>query len=361
MRKLKLTIMKFHIKVRVIPGLFLTLASLSVFTSCNKELPDPVPIVTPPPTGQSIGNLISNDTSYSILLAAVKKAGVINLLNDSTAVLTVFAPDNNAFRLSGISSAAIINALPAPQVAAIVNYHIIGGVELPTDEISTAFPNVQMPTSLVLQAPFFRMRVFPSLRGPMAFANNIPLVATDKQMSNGIIHNPMFILSPPSQTLKQIAVADTSLTFFLAAIARADSGQTGLGKFDSLLNYPPVNFTVFAPTNQAMKNLLVAYGLPPVTAAFNFIPVQTMRGIAAYHLLGTRAFAVNVPAVPTQIPTLLQVSPASPAVPVIAQYDGAASFTVKGLANASAANVIKFDTHAINGTLQKIDQVLLPQ
>ena len=361
MRKLKLTIMKFNIKWHVIPGLFLTLAGFSVFTSCNKELPDPVPIVPPAPTGQSIGNLISTDTSYSILKAAVTKAGLINSLSDSTAVFTVFAPDNDAFRRSGISSAAIINALPAAQVAAIASYHIIGGVELPTDEISTAFPNMQMPTSLVLQAPFFRMSVFPSVRTGAAFANNIPLVATDKQMSNGIIHNPYYILSPPSHTLKQIAVADTSLSYFLAAVARADSGQVGLGKFDSLLNYPPVNFTVFAPTNQAFMNALTFLGLPPSPVAFNYIPVQQMRGIIAYHLLGVRAFSVNVPATPTDIPTLLQVTPTTPPLTVKAQFNGV-SFTVLGLGNFGIpSNVIKADTHAINGTLQKIDQVLFPQ
>ncbi len=353
--------MKINITRRIIQMGALIFSAATMITSCNKELPDAVPIVVPPPTGQSIGNLISTDTSYSILKAALTKAGLLNGLLDSTALYTVFAPNNDAFRLSGIPSAAVINALPTAQVAAIASYHIIGGQAFTTSLIPTSFPNLQLPTGLVLQAPLFRMSIFPSKRGSAAWANNIPLIATDKQMSNGIIHNPVALISPPSLTIKQIATADTTLSYFLAAVARADSGQTGLGRFDSLLNYPPVNFTVFAPTNQAFRNALVFLGLPPSPAAFNFVPVSTARGIVAYHFMGTRAFSVNFPATPTDLPTLLQLSPTSPPLTVKAQFTGL-SFTVLGNGNFGfPSNVVQADIHAINGTVQKIDQVLLPQ
>ena len=47
-------------------------------------------------------------------------------------------------------------------------------------------------------------------------------------------------------------------------------------------------------------------------------------------------------------------------VPVIVTYTGA-SFTVKGLANATPSNVTSRDRHAINGVVHVIDQALRPQ
>jgi uncharacterized surface protein with fasciclin (FAS1) repeats len=106
--------------------------------------------------------------------------------------------------------------------------------------------------------------------------------------------------------------------------------------------------------------LLPLLGLPPSTAAFNFIPVQQVRGIVAYHIWGTRAFAANLPTTATDIPTLLQVAPGTPPLTVKVQNTGVA-ITLKGNGNPVNANVIAADRHAVNGVLNKINMVLLPQ
>jgi uncharacterized surface protein with fasciclin (FAS1) repeats len=342
------------------------LACSLLLAACNKDLPKPEPIPLPDTAGQSIGELVSTDTNYSFFKAALTKAGMINSLSDKTAVYTVFAPNNNAFR--GLLTAlglppfeATIDALPAATVAGIVSYHVIGGQQLTSAVIPTTFPNVQEPTSLVLQAPFFRMSVFPSKRSTQLFANFIPVTAPDIAVANGVMHGLPGVLVPPDKVIAQIAAADTSLSFFLTAVARADSGQTAdLSKFSYLLAYPPTNFTVFAPTNNAFRALLAAYGLPPISAAINFLPVQTVRGIVAYHLLGVRAFSVNMPPTETPVPTLLKIDPL-PAFTVAVQNTGT-GVTVLGNGNGGfPANVEAANIHAINGVIHKIDMVLLPQ
>jgi hypothetical protein len=68
--------------------------------------------------------------------------------------------------------------------------------------------------------------------------------------------------------------------------------------------------------------------------------VQQVRGIVAYHIWGTRAFAANLPTTATDIPTLLQVAPGTPPLTVKVQNTGAA-ITLKGNGNPVNANVIR--------------------
>jgi uncharacterized surface protein with fasciclin (FAS1) repeats len=187
------------------------------------------------------------------------------------------------------------------------------------------------------------------------------------------------------------------------------------------------NLTIFAPTDDAMKlfltgaitQALVGRGLPLATAqalATTIVaakgdtlirnpaimtdipgfPISNLgpqlsgvitptlaRGIVAYHVIssqtgafappGLRVFSVNVPTSAATVKTLLNSAVAvhpgitvqatfAPGLPVVA------AITVKGAANATAANVIisappvfTHDLHHLNGVVHKIDQVLLPQ
>jgi len=327
-----------------------------MFTSCNKDVPDPVPLRTPPvPTGKTIGQVITEDTSYSFLLAAVTRAGMADALFTQTNNFTVFAPNNNAFRLSGIPSTAVINALPLTNLVPLIQYHVLG-FRVPAASIPETFPNYQALTLFAppgAPAPFVRVSNFPSRRGTNAWVNNVPVTQADIPASNGVIHSVAFLVSPPTQTLGQLIDADTSLTFLRAAITRADSGQTGLNALGNVLTTPiGPNLTIFAPTNNAFRALLPALGLPPSSAAFNFIPVQTVRAIVSYHGLGSRVFSPNIPSTDTPVPTLLTA-----AVPgTVLQVNSTKG--VKGLANPAFVPFVAVDRHGLNGTLHVVSQVL---
>jgi len=396
----------------VIAGLFLN--------SCNKALPDPTPILYPPvnDVATSIGDVINSDTSYSFFKAAAEKTGQLAQLSDSNSIFTVFLPNNNAFRVSGISSIDVVNSLPANVLGGIVGYAIIPGLQYLSTSISESFPNIQLPSSISIGTlpgtPLpLKLSTFPSVGATGFYDNNIPVVQPDLKMRNGVIHLVAAIAAPPSQLLKTAMYSNANLTYFKAAVARADSGQSGLNKIDSLLGYAVTNMTILAPSDEAFQQLLfgviysslVQQGMPPAQAAgiatalsgspdvfsnpdlYSALPAATVRGILAYHFLATfnpidtafepniRVFSVNFSSTPTLHTTLVNSDSAAvnhPGILTQATFTGpfVTSLKFTGLGtfpsggapySRTPANAISMDNHAVNGVYYIIDEVLLPQ
>jgi hypothetical protein len=172
--------------------------------------------------------------------------------------------------------------------------------------------------------------------------------------------------------------SDPALDLLEAAVNRADMDPTAPGALRAALLNIGANLTVFAPDTTAFKNVLsfLSGGLIPANAPVaNFsafigsLPIATVKGIVVYHVLGRRAFSVNLPTTATSTPTLLNGAvPTHPGVSVLATFitipgfgTVAATATVKGVANATASNITNRDNHYLNGALHVIDQVLLPQ
>lgn len=341
----------------------LLLAATAVFTACNK-VPEVEDIKPSTPSGQSIADIINTDANYSILKAAATKAGVLGVWGNVNNKLTLFAPDNAAMARSGISE-AVVGGMPAAQLAAILSYHVVPQA-IPSAAIPTLpYPNIQMPSMLqpLATQPLFKMPIFPSRRTAGAFVNNIPLTAVDKQAANGYIHTTYAVVMPPQATLKTLIAGANDLSFLRAAITRADEGSTGLSRIDSLLNYAFPNITLFAPTDDAFKAGLTLLGLPPVIETINALPVQTVRGILAYHILainGTPTFRVFTPNMYSGTAETL-LGPASTGMPPLT-FDATNPLapTIKGRVNPSASNIVTKDIHGVNGVIHKIDQILLP-
>lgn len=396
----------------------LTMSAILLY-ACNKDNLEAVPTETTPASGQTIAQLLE-DPSFSLLKSAVEKAGMTQALADNTAVFTLFAPDNDALTRSGIS-AAVIAALPATQIASILQYHIVGGQKITSDQIPTGFPNLQLPTQLVLAPPSaslppgLRMSLFPSKRATAAWANNVPLTAVDIQVANGIVHKTATVLLPPTVMLWNRIAADPNLTYLKAAVQRADETSPSPNLVAGLSN-PAANLTVFAPTDAAMQQFLIgaitqaliAKGLPAANAqaaatalvttygttiisnpasipdapifptgtgigaalAAVLTPMQ-VAGIVSYHLLTNRAFTVNLPAVETAVSTALAANLPGATVDVQAVFGatGVTAATVQGLANATPSNIQinpvpgtgTSDQLCVNGVIHLIDQVLRPR
>jgi uncharacterized surface protein with fasciclin (FAS1) repeats len=350
----------------------LAIAAIAVTASCNK-IPGVEPIATTPVTGSSILAIISADTTYSILKASVDKAStnttfgsrLDSVLNNKTNKLTLFALDNNAFRITapalGIpasSAAAIPSLLRAGQLDTLLRYHIIPqnvpAAAIPLAKADTIL-NLQMPTLFRLAPPFVQMNIYPSRKGAGAWANTTPIIQTDIAAANGTIHKVAYLVAPPTLALAQIIYADPQFSLLTAAIIRGDSGQVGLNRIDSVLKTPVgPNITVFAPTNAAFN----AIGFTSA-AAINATPVQTIRGIVVYHVLGTRAFSVNLPTVTTSVRTLLP----PPFPPLVFDYStGGLKLKAAGYVTGEPlANITTADKNGINGVVHIIDKVLRPQ
>lgn len=437
------------------------IAVVGILTSCNKDLPVAEPIVPTQPTGSTIFETIrANGTTYSYLDSAIVRASGFNnpsgrldaLLSDKTAVLTFFAPDNDAFQRSfqalGLPTAvSTLKGFRTGQLDSILRYHIVGGQKFASSSIPATFPNsLYLQSTLLLSAPSaalppgYRMPLFPGKQGSTSFANNVPLIQTDIEVGNGIMHRASFVLLPPSQVLWQRIASDPDLTYLKAAVERADGGVGATGTLQSALSNAAANLTVLAPSNLAFQQLLtgqITLALIPIITQ-QLIPVitqqliaggatqaeadaaapglaaaqapaiaqgqaaalastpavftnpalasvltpQTVAGIVVYHLLATktgttfqgiRAFSNSIPSTETNSFTLLNGAIAAhPGVTLKATYGfaGVIAITAKGLGNATASNVQinptpapggTSDQHYINGTLHKIDQVLIPQ
>jgi uncharacterized surface protein with fasciclin (FAS1) repeats len=386
-------------------GAFMMAAAAAVITlgSCNKNIPDPVPNTYPTQTGTSIGDIVNTNPNFTFLKAAVVRAGLLPALSDNSRTYTVFAPDNAAFTASGISEAAI-NALPLTQLVPLLQYHVVPQKVMST-QIPGTFPNLQYP-SLLNPAPsisaLLRLTTFPSTRNG-AWVNNIPIKAVNTEASNGVIHTVGAVVAPPGRFLWDRINTDANLTYLRAAILRADSGiaSTNASSLVNILNNIGANLTVFAPRDAEFRatltalitQVLVRQGVPLATAQaqaaalaatpavfsnpalFGALTAQTVRGVVVYHVFTNRAFTNNFPTTATNYPTVLNTVVANhPGLGLTATFTPPSPFasaaTVKGLVNATAANIFinnlpepngTSDQHYLNGVLHVINQVLLPQ
>lgn len=346
------------------------LASGMLLFSCNKDLPQAVPIVPAPPTGATIMSLLDGP-NFSFLKAAVTRAGLNTALNTPTNVYTAFAPDNDAFVLSGIPSIDVINSLPVATLQSILNYHLIGGQVFRAANILDKYPNMYLQSMLLLSAPSaasppgYRMPLGISRRGSNAWANQIPVKQADISASNGVVHVVAALLSPPSLVLAQVVGGDPSYSYLLAAVQRADQGPPpGAPALLPVLSNAAANLTVFAPTNEAFIALYTALGLgaagPITPQSVNLLPSATVWGIVAFHVQGVRAFSPNLST--SNRPSIMGVNQQFNVTANAVQVRGPGNIAptpggpVNFFANVTSANI-----NAINGVIHRVDAVLVPQ
>ena len=407
------------IQYKSIKWMFFIALSFFVLSACNKE---PEQFSESPqviPTGATLGETLAGTPDDSLYYRLIVQSGMLGTINNKTSTFTMFVPGNNAMKIfinaisgglvplpapDAVFSAFITANIPVETAAAIVSYNITPQT-LTSAGIPNTFPNLQYP-SIFNPAPaisdLLRLTTFPSTNNG-AWINNIPIVIPDVTAANGIIHQTAFLVTPPSRFLWDRINEDADLTYFKAAIIRADSGvaPTAATSLIGALNNIGANLTVFAPTDAAMQAALtgaifqglVSMGVPPATALpqatalastpdvfvnpvlFGVLTAQTVKGLVVYHILGSRAFTNNFPTTDTQYPTLLNsVISTHPGVTLNATFGVpfVATATVKGAINTTASNIIinaspllpdpvgTSDQNYLNGVLHKIDQVLIP-
>lgn len=388
-----------------------------MFGSCNKGLNEIEDITFPESTGSLLGDTLRSNANDSLYYRLIVRSGLLSTINNKTANYTLFVPDNAGMKffinaVSGglvplnapdaVFSGFITTQISVANAQSIVAYNTVPQ-KLPFDSVPQIFPNFQYP-SILNPAPsisaFLRLTTFPS-RMNGNWVNNIPVLQTDLIAKNGVIHHTATIVAPPSRFIWDRINTDANLTIFKAALQRADSGSTAATSLQGALANIGANFTVLAPTNQAMKNVIsfLSQGLLAPTdpdAMFigflgsPFVTTQMIKGIAVYHMFDGfkntansslfiqrpgRFFTNNMPTTSTPYPTLLSSASTTgtsfPPVSLQATFGptGATAATARGAFNPSASNFLinptpepfgTSDQHYLNGTLHEIDQVLIP-
>ena len=423
---------KINYKIRV--NYLAIIAALFFLASCNKDLEQFSAIPTPVyPTGNGIAATIAANPNYSFYSAMITRSGLTASLNDLTKTFTLFATDNAGMKLfvTAASGGAvppgapdavflgfISTSLPAASAAGIIQYNTLGQ-KLPFDSVRSTFPNYPFTSQIILDPtqPFVRMPIFPVRGTPYSYLNTMPIIAGDMLAANGIIHTSYSIVAPPTATLRTMIAAESTLSYFRAAVLRADSGAVVKPNNDStnflnyLLGYGVTNMTVLPPNNAAFQTLIFGLVYTQVLAATGSTTIATaqangavaagpaflntnnvstalVKGIIAYHFLASnstpgnttgsykpdiRIFSVNVPSTATFVKTLVNSGIAvHPGVSALAVYAGpfTSSVTFTGYtisptgvvsATGTPATVLKKDNLAVNGIYHIIDKVILPQ
>ena len=133
-----------------------------------------------PPT-KSIAQIAAGDTTFSLLVAAVQRAGLLNAVS-GPGKFTVFAPTNTAFRAAGFNSAADINAAPEGVIANIVKYHVLTTNVFAGDLSNDARVTSLQGGTLTITLPPARVKVSTNTH----VAANIS--AVDILATNGVVH-----------------------------------------------------------------------------------------------------------------------------------------------------------------------------
>ncbi|GAB2839936.1 fasciclin domain-containing protein [Ferruginibacter profundus] len=305
-----------------------TFGAAILFTSCSKD-DDP----TPAPTN-TITDVVSGNTSYSVLKEAVVKANLAATLS-GTGPFTVFAPDNTAFASAGITSATV-TSLTATQLSDLLLYHTIGAKILAANV--PAGPNAKVVTA-------GGDSVFVTKNAAGVFVNGIAVAQADIAADNGVIHRLAKALNKPSGNIVATAqAAGSGLDSLVKAIVRANNATGGDPNLINTLSTATI--TVFAPTNAAFTQLLGALSLTDI----NQIPVATLLAVLRYHVVGGRAFSSDLANGP-----LTMLAGGNTTISLTA---GA---TIKGNGNgANASNIVATNIMARNGVVHVIDRVLLP-
>lgn len=301
--------------------LFLSVAGLTlsaVISSCKDDDPMPTPV-------PNIVQLAQTDTSLSILVSVVTKAGLAGTLS-GTPNLTVFAPTNNAFRAAGFPQSRI-DALTTAEVTSvlipILTYHVLGSY------VSAA--NVPVSDAVTT---LNTKKLFASRNANGVFVNGIKVVTADLNATNGVVHVIGKVLIPPTQSITEIVVGNPNFSLLKTAVIRANLATTlgGEGKF-----------TVFAPVNSGFPAAL------DTDAEINAAPVATVAGIVTSHAFATNIFAGDL----TAGNTGATVNPATTLtiglMPASVKITGSAS---------TASSITATDIVATNGVIHIIDKVL---
>lgn len=312
-------------KVRSIGSLVARLIVTGILLGSGWSCQDKDPV-----NPKTITDTLFESADFTILSAAIRHAGMSDALK--TEDLTLFAPNDAAFKASGFADAAAITARPAAEVRDILKYHIIG-TALTVDQLEAqstpAYHNLAMKPTYITR------------NSGGVLINGVRITTPNMKADNGIIHIVERLLMPPTKSLLEIIQSNSDLTFLLAAATRAAQANPTLG---NALSSPLSTYTLLAPSNAAF----MAAGFTS-TASFNAADPTTLANILLYHVLPGRIFSNNFTS-----GTLTTVSTKT------IKVDVNNGVKITGNKNTAPATLTQTNLLATNGVIHIIDRVLMP-
>ena len=260
------------------------------------------------PEKKTIVDIAVADSRFTSLVAAVKKAGLVDALS-APGPLTVFAPTDQAFAAALSALGKTLDQLTADDLKPILTYHVLNGAVKSTD----------------LKAGPVKM-----LSGVSAFVgtsggakiNGANVVSADVLADNGVIHVIDKVILPPN--LVEAATLAGDFSTLIGAVTSAGLAET-LSKADA-------NLTVFAPTNAAFAKL-------------SAVPTgDALKNVLLYHVVSGKVLSTDLKA--GTVPTLLSGKNLT--------VDLSSGVRINN------ASVVAADVVTTNGVIHVVDTVLIP-
>ncbi len=293
-----------------------------LFTSCKKD--------DSPVTTNTITDIVLANNDFTLLRAAVQRAGLADALRTGT--LTVFAPTDAAFRAAGFADVAAINALPIATLTALLQYHVLPTTVRVADV--AAAQNTRVQSLLATNGTLYVTKINNNVS-----VNGRTVTTADVAADNGVVHVINGVLIPPAgDVVATVGANPQSFSLLAAAVQRA-----GAGVLTALQSTTAA--TVFAPTNDAF--ISAGYSASAIAAAD---PALLTR-VLSYHVLPGRLFSTQFTdgVTPATLLGLPCGSTCCSSVTVTGQGNGTNAATVVGPNNVST-----------NAVIHVIDRLLLP-
>lgn len=295
----------------------------------------------------SIAFVAVANADFSVLEAAAVRGGVAGVLsnsnpNDPSGAYTVFAPTNTAFARLGLNEETL-GVLQVPFLTNTLLYHVSNG-NLLSSNITAGGMSA---SALGPQRRFIQ-------RGSDLYINGSKILATDVDASNGTVHVIDKVMIATGADIVQSAIAlqsanvfiNPELSFLVEAVVYA-------GLAEALTASPgSPKFTVFAPTDQAFKDLGAALGLTfNQPSDIRQLPANVVGQVLLNHVFVGEKFTSELNAG--------NVSPLG-GDPLTLGAFTEGTLTVRGVGNNTPANMVIPDVQTTNGIVHVIDRVLLP-
>nr|WP_294899206.1 fasciclin domain-containing protein [uncultured Pedobacter sp.] len=329
------------IKSQIIIALFAVSFLCCSLISCNKDNTDVLP---------TIAQIAVDLHDLSQLEASAIKGGlVVALSNKNTASgsngnFTVFAPTNKAFEKIGLVNPQDLNALQTPFLVSVLNYHLSNGIT--KDDALTNGGTV----SSLLGATITKRII---IRDGEKYVNGSKIIVANNKADNGIAHVIDRVLLASGTDIANTVLffsqgkgfVKPELSFLVEAVVYCD--------LVSALSDKTPNYTVFAPTDQAFKDLGKTLGIAiNEPSDVRKINKATLKQVLLNHVvnLGGKFTSELYPG------NLMTLSGKNV---TLGDYANGV-LTVKGNGNSMVANMVIPDIQTTNGVVHVIDRVLLP-
>lgn len=299
-------------------SLFLVLLLSVPFVSCSDD------DGATTPEEQSIVEIATGDTQFSILVSALDRVGLVSVL-EGAGPFTVFAPTDAAFQASGID----LNALSDAELREVLLYHVLGAEVKSTD---LAAGQTYATTAATTGPNGTQLSILIEKSTGVKINNSANVTTADVDATNGVIHIVDQVILPLD--IVGHAAANSNFTSLVSTLGAASGDLVNVLSGDG-------PFTVFAPLNSAFD------AIASVTAGLD---ADQLAKVLTYHVAAGNIQSSGL-SDGMSFPTVNGES-------ISVSIDGGVVTLID--TNGGTSKVLLTDVQATNGVIHVLEQVLIP-